>query len=247
MKNKRLEFNFQRLWNSEYSLIVERIIEMVKRHNPESLQLKRPYEALAAYKDDLAKIEKQVKVSGFTAELSELDNLRDRITSYLFTQIQSLKRLEIAPYSENAKILEQFFTSYGYNRNLIRENYTSQTDNTKKMLGAIAKDTAVQNAFDALHLTDLLTRLDKANTDFDTLFRTRNTELSQVPDVNIKNIRTEVDQALAKLFTAIEFCKEEYPDKDYLPLINELTELLNYHKAQIKARKGKKNNENKSQ
>ena len=97
-----------------------------------------------------------------------------------------------------------------------------------------------------MHLTDLLTRLKTANTDFETLFLNRTQELSQIPNVDVKAIRTQVDSALNRLFVSIEFNKDENSDKDYSPLINELTELLEQQKTQIKIRQGKKNADKKT-
>ena len=240
MKTKKLVLTFSKLWNSEYPLVVEHILQIVEKHNPEALNLKKAYDRLAAFKDDLAKLERQAKASGITNEITEKDALRDHITRAIFNQVDTFKRLSVDPYTEQAKLIQKYFISYGYDRNLMNQNYTSQTEDTKQFIAGIEKDSKLVAAFAALHLDDLLARLKTANADFEQLFLSRTSELSQLPDVDVKNIRTRVDEAINKLFISIEFNKEENEDKDYKPLISELSELLDYHKAQIKTRKTKK-------
>lgn len=246
MKSKKLVFTFSKLWNSEYPLVVERIIKIVEKHNPEALQLKKAFDRLVAFQGDLEKLEKQAKASGITNEISDKDSLRDRLTRAIFNQVSTFKMLSVDPYTENAKLIAKYFDNYGYDRKIINENYTSQTENTSQFIAGIEKDTNLKTAFDNLHLTDLLTRLKTANTDFETLFLSRTQELSQIPNVDVKAIRTQVDSALNRLFVSIEFNKDENPDKDYSPLINELTELLEQQKTQIKIRQGKKNADQKT-
>ena len=72
------------------------------------------------------------------------------------------------------------------------------------------------------------------------MFRSRTEEIASRPNVDVKALRTKIDDAANKLFAAIEFSITEYEDRDYTPMVSQLTELLNYHKAQIKARGKKK-------
>ena len=46
MKKTKLKFTFTRLWNTEYPLFIERIVEIVSKNNPEHLGLKKAYELM---------------------------------------------------------------------------------------------------------------------------------------------------------------------------------------------------------
>ncbi len=238
MKTSKLTFSFSQLWNSEYSLFIERILDIVSKHNPQELALDRAYERVNALRPELEKIKVQVKTSGITNAITEADELRDRITRVFFNLVQSFNQLKINPYTENAKILHLCLSKY--TKDIIKENYTSQTEKTKQLIAEMEASNDIKKALSNLHLTDLLSRLKKANEDFETLFRTRTSEIANMPEIDTKTVRQQIDKEVNKLFVAIDFCSNEYEDKNYTPLINELSELLNYHKSQIKARKNKK-------
>lgn len=237
MKKKALSFNFPRLWNSEYPLVIERILDIVKRYNPEELYLKKAYDRLESYQEDLSKIKIQGKTSTITETITQIDDLRSRLTKCIFNLVDNYKKLGIEPYTSNAKILDLWLSKYG--KGIIRDNYTSQTEKTNQLLSDKQKNIKITDALENLHLLDLVKKLEKANTDFEELFRNRTAEIAKNPSIDVKSIRAKIDDATNKLFTAIIFCKTEHEDKNYTPLINELTELLSYHRNQIKTRTNK--------
>ncbi len=238
MKNSKLTFSFSQLWNSEYSLVIERILDIVAKHNPQDLALDRAYERVNVLRPELEKIQIQAKTSGITDTIISADDLRNKITRAVFNLVQAYNQLGFNPYAENAKILHLWLSKY--TKSILKENYTSQTEKTNQLIAEMEASEAIKKALSELHLTDLLSRLKKANEDFENLFRTRTSTIASIPTVDTKSIRQQIDKEVNKLFVAIDFCSNEYEDKNYTPLINELSELLNYHKSQIKARKNKK-------
>lgn len=238
MKNSKLTFSFSQLWNSEYSLVIERILDIVAKHNPQDLALDRAYERVNVLRPELEKIQIQAKTSGITDTIISADDLRNKITRAVFNLVQAYNQLGFNPYAENAKILHLWLSKY--TKSILKENYTSQTEKTNQLIAEMEASEAIKKALSELHLTDLLSRLKKANEDFENLFRTRTSTIASIPTVDTKAIRQQIDKEVNKLFVAIDFCSNEYEDKNYTPLINELSELLNYHKSQIKARKNKK-------
>ncbi len=238
MKNSKLTFSFSQLWNSEYSLVIERILDIVAKHNPQDLALDRAYERVNVLRPELEKIQIQAKTSGITDTIISADDLRNKITRAVFNLVQAYNQLGFNPYAENAKILHLWLSKY--TKSILKENYTSQTEKTNQLIAEMEASEAIKKALSELHLTDLLSRLKKANEDFENLFRTRTSTIASIPTVDTKSIRQQIDKEVNKLFVAINFCSNEYEDKNYTPLINELSELLNYHKSQIKARKNKK-------
>ncbi|MDO4783421.1 MAG: DUF6261 family protein [Capnocytophaga felis] len=238
MKTTKLTFSFSQLRNSEYPLVVKRILEIVSKHNVEELFLKKAYDRLAGLSSEVEKIQIQEKASGITDELANANKLRDKITTAVFNLVQNYKQLGIAEYSDKAKVLHLWLSKYG--KKITKENYTSQTEKTNQLIAEMEGSEAIKNALSQLHLTDLLLRLKKTNEEFEKLFRSRTSEVASIPEIDVKAIRKNIDKELNKLFVAIDFCANEYEDKDYKPLISELQELLNYHKTQIKARRNKK-------
>lgn len=234
MKKETLKFSFTRLWNSEYPLMMERIVEIVNKHNPAHLHLDKTYQRLAALRPHWEQIQVQAKSSGITNQITEADDLRDRLTTFIFKQVKQYKTLGIEPYLTHAKMLDIWVKKYSLG--LVTENYTSQTEKTMHLVQEAETNTDLKVGIHALGLEPFIIKLKETNTQFEQLFRNRTEEIAKIPSIDIRAIRKTTDDAVNKLFMAILFCKEEYEDLDYQPLINELQELLNYHKTQIKTR-----------
>lgn len=234
MKKETLKFSFTRLWNSEYPLMMERIVEIVNKHNPAHLHLDKAYQRLATLRPHWEQIQVQAKSSGITNQITETDDLRDRLTTFIFKQVKQYKTLGIEPHLTHAKMLDVWVKKYSLG--LVTENYTSQTEKTQQLLNEAENTPEIRNNLEALGLMPFIIKLKEANTQFEQLFRNRTEEIAKTSSIDIKTIRKNTDEAVNKLFMAILFCKEEYEHLDYNPLINELQELLNYHKTQIKTR-----------
>ena len=238
MKKSKLSFYFSKLWNTEYPLFIERIVEIVSKNNPDHLGLKKAYDRLNALVPELKNIQTYARTSTITDSLTAVDKKRDHLMRGLIKIVAGYKFLELHHYSDSAKTLYLSLSKYG--KNFSRENYTSQTEKTKQFLEETNKNAEVANAITNLNLSHIVTELKNANEEFERLFRSRTEEISSRPNVDVKALRAKIDDAANKLFAAIEFSITEYEDRDYTPLVSQLTELLTYHKAQIKARGKKK-------
>ena len=238
MKKSKLSFYFSKLWNTEYPLFIERIVEIVSKNNPDHLGLKKAYDRMNALVPELKNIQTYARTSTITDSLTAVDKKRDHLMRGLIKIVAGYKFLELHHYSDSAKTLYLSLSKYG--KNFSRENYTSQTEKTKQFLEETNKNPEVSNAITNLNLSHIVTELKSANEEFERLFRSRTEEISSRPNVDVKALRAKIDDAANKLFAAIEFSITEYEDRDYTPLVSQLTELLNYHKAQIKARGKKK-------
>jgi len=112
-----IKVRFQGLWNSEYPLVVNRLIDIVERYNPHSIHLGVSFDRLAAFRTALSKIDVQERADSESAALSELDQQRDtplvngvnRLNAYYKQQLAARatrrkakqaveKEKEIAPY-----------------------------------------------------------------------------------------------------------------------------------------------------
>ena len=102
MKRSTLSFPFIQLRNSEYPLVVERIIEIVKKHNLEELHLQKSFDRLAAFEEDLKKREVQSNNTAATDEITEKDDLRDKLTRAIFTIANAYKNSGVEPQVSNA-------------------------------------------------------------------------------------------------------------------------------------------------
>ena len=73
MKKTKLKFTFTRLWNTEYPLFIERIVEIVSKNNPEHLGLKKAYDRLNALIPELKNLQTYARASSITDSITAVD------------------------------------------------------------------------------------------------------------------------------------------------------------------------------
>ena len=116
-----------------------------------------------------------------------------------------------------------------------------QTERTDKMLADFDAKADVTAAAEGLNLKILFEQLRAVNTNFARLFLQRTREDAAIEKVDVRAIRLETDDALLAFFHAFEFCSSEYDDLDYTTPANELNNLIDYYKTQLKARNTRRN------
>ena len=135
--------------------------------------------------------------------------------------------------------MNRFLDIHG--RDIDSANYSSETNRMNDLLADYDGKPEVQAAAVALNLKMLFDQLRMVNTQFATLFLQRNAENAAVEVVDSQAIRTETDKVLTAFFDAFEFCSSEYEELDYATPANEMNDLTNYYKTQLKARSTRRN------
>ena len=157
MKKTKLKFTFTRLWNTEYPLFIERIVEIVSKNNPEHLGLKKAYDRLNALVPELKNIQTYARTSTITDSLTAVDKKRDNLIGGLTKIVAGYKLIDLPHYSDSAKALHLSLSKYS--KGFSKENYTSQTEKTKQFLEETNKNPEVSNAITNLNLSNIVTEL----------------------------------------------------------------------------------------
>ncbi len=123
--NSIVRFRLSGLWNSEYPLVVNRIIDIAGKHNPEMLHLSRSYNQLAAFKPQLAKIEAQERSDRDSARLSELDQERDTLFNVIREVTKCFNRISLPPFNASAAEIMIILKKHG--NAMTAANYTAET------------------------------------------------------------------------------------------------------------------------
>ena len=241
-----VKFKFPELWNSEYPLVVSRIIDIVGAHNPHAIHLGLSYERLEAFRPQLVKVEVQEHADRDSAKLSELDHQRDTLFNVIYTVAKSFNRTPMPDVSQHAARVMTVLKKHG--SNIPVTNYTAETKRIYDLTADFYAQPDVMASLAALSLKPLFERMDELNKEFDLLFMQRNLRQSEIEKIDIRAIRGECDKAITMLWNAIEFCCSEYGENDYLHLINTINNLNSYYKHHLAARaarrKAKQNVEN---
>lgn len=229
-----IKFKFPGLWNSEYPLVVSRIIDIVATYKPKELNLGNSFDRLAAFRPQLDKIEVQEKFDKDSVALSELDQQRDTLFNVIHAVAKAFARTPIAEISKQASSIMTVLKKHG--NDIASANYTAETERLNDLIADVKEQSEVLKSLESLSLLPLFEQMGKFNTEFDKLFMQRNRQQAETERIDVRAIRNECDKAVTLLWNAIEFCCNEYGEEKYLPLIKEINNFNSYYRQQLAAR-----------
>ncbi|MDR1182789.1 MAG: DUF6261 family protein [Bacteroidales bacterium] len=233
-----VRFKFPGLWNSEYPLVVERIIDILEAHEPHNLHFGQSFERLAAFRPLLAKIETQENFDQDSALLSELDQQRDTFFNIIHAVSKAFQRTPISEISNHAHRIMTMIKKHG--KDIASANYTAETKRLYDLVADVKAQPDIMESLEALSLTPLFVRMDEVNKEFDRLFMQRSQRQAETEKINIHATRLECDKAITTLWYVIESCCCEYGEQNYLPLISAINNLNTYYKQQLAARSARR-------
>jgi hypothetical protein len=229
-----IKFRYSGLWNSEYPLVVNRLIDIVERHSPHTIRLGVSFDRLAAFRTPLSKIELQERADRDSALLSELDQKRDTFYNVIYAVAKAFQRTPIDEVSNHAHRIVTLYKKHG--TAMASANYTAQTKRLYDMTADVAAQPEVMSSLEKLALKPLFEQMEKDNQEFDALFMRRNYRQAETERIDVRAIRNECDKAISLLWNAIEHNIAEQGEKDYIPLVNGINTLNAYYKQQLAAR-----------
>jgi len=222
------------LWNNEYPLVINRIIDIVEAHNPHAIHLGLSFDKIAAYRPLLVKIEVQERADRDSETLRELDTQRDMLYNVIYTVTKAFKRAPITDVSQNAAQIMAFLKKHG--SNIPVSNYTAETKRLYDLAADAHSQPEIMASLRILSLKPLFERMCEINKEFDLLFMQRIHRKAENVKFDIRSVRTECDKDVAAFWRAVEFCCKEYGEEIYLPMIKEINTLNSYYKQQLAAR-----------
>ncbi len=232
-----IKLHFPQLWNSEYPLVVNRLIEILGSYKLDELHLQGSFDRLMAFQPQLAKIEVQERADRNSALLSEHDQQRD--TCYA-TICNVAKAFRNTPnLSSDAEKLQSLIKKHG--SDIPTANYTAETERMFDFVADVERQPELLAALKSLSLQSVFEQMKAANTEFDKLFMQRNKEQAEAEKIDVRTIRSACDKSITALWTAIEFCIAEYGAEPYAPLVNAINRFNAYYKQQLAARATRRN------
>ncbi len=245
MNVKVTRFKISNLRNMEYVLVVLRIIEIVERHVPDALHLRKSLNRLKAFVPELQRIEAMMRKWRKSRELDECEHLRDDMVDTLIRTERNYAKVSVPETNAASKMLTALFDKH--KRDIATDTDTAETQRIYKLVEDVERDAAMLDALTLLALMPFFNMMKEANRQFDELWKERNRELGEENRANAKAIRAGCDKALTALANAIEHCSGEYDDLDYQPLAKELNRQSDFYKQQLKARATRRKNGEKTE
>lgn len=177
----------------------------------------------------------QIRKSGFTDSITDLDNIRDNyhrgITRCIAAYIYHFDPAHV----EAAKRLKRITDHYG---NLRERPYNEETAAITNLVQDLRK---LDGDMQLIHVADWVDKLDEANLNFDTVMNDRYSETAILQQITkVRNIRTEMEATYRKIVTVIEAFAVAMPEGSvYEKFIGEWNVRVEYYKRTIDQRKGK--------
>jgi hypothetical protein len=234
MSTKINRLDLTKLWNSEYTIFVSQLINIITKYQPKNLHLSKAFNKVAAFAPELAKIKAQELSNAISALLLQLDSERDILFKAILAQIKALGKVNLPSIAPHVLVLKNFMNIHG--DDIADAPYNAETKRLNDLLVDYNAKADVKLAAETLNMKILFEQLGTVNATFARQFLQRTEETSAIEKVETRTIRTELDKALKEFFDSFEFCSREYSELDYTTPANELNELTNYYKTQVKAR-----------
>lgn len=243
---KLIRFKLPALWNSEYPLVVKRIISTARLYNLEDLRLLPVYNRLKAFETQLEKIELQERSGGIeSSNLSETDEHRDTHFNIICNVSKAFNRTTIGDIRAAANLIQKAVRKHG--TDIAKANYTSATQRFYELIADMEGQPEMVKALEKLSLMPIFQQLKEGNQRFETLFMQRIREQAEVEKINIRAIRNDCDKAITLFSNAIEYNIAEYGEAEYIPLVTALNILNSYYKDQLAIRSARRKERDKEE
>lgn len=230
-----IPFFMRDLQNDEHHKFHFDIKKLVDEQTADKLKINPLF---ASYLTALAGEDAAIKVeqgSIITKTITESDEYRDFLERgfYKFTESQTMS-FDPAVRTAAEHILRKL-DQYGDLRYL---PYQKETDNittrNAELFSNYAADLATAEA------TERLTKIDEANNEFDSHFGNRANETAARISSNVRNARILVDPAYQAIVNQINALVLVEGEANYAEFIDRVNYYINYYKAGIAARRGRK-------
>jgi len=229
-----VRFRVQGLWNSEYPLVVFRLLDIVERHNPHAIHLGFAYDRLMAFRPQLESITVQERADRESAQLSELDQQRDTLFNVIYQAAKAFQRAPIGEVSDNAHLVVSTFKKHG--KNIPASNYTAETKRLFDLEADVSAQPEIKAALEKLALLPVFEQMCQANKEFEALFMERKIRRGEDPRIDTRNVRLECDKAITFLWNTIEMCIVQHGAEQYETLVGTINALNSYYKTKLTAR-----------
>lgn len=233
--------NLSRMRNAEHFEFYTEVRDIIAKATPAALGITKYFDSFSQLlqKEDECLI--IIRKSEFTDLLAELDKQRDEYFTGIANVIKAYTLHYNPEITEAANRLSIVFNTYG---NLA---YLPVTEETSKLYNLIVDlegkyDTDVET----LNIADWVRELKKKNVKYDELVKSRyeeKTEQNEKTNVNMKEIRSQLDEVYRKITQTIEVLSElsDTAEKTnlYKNFVTNLNVIIHDYKTRLAQREGR--------
>ncbi len=230
------EIPLSMLLKMETKNLVNKVVSIFEKHNPEELRLQDFQAILQAQK---AKVKLLIEPYGkhqLTEVLARLHEKRLDYASLIVMKRNALLKVDNKETQELAQTTQwlsnQFLTKLGRkSRNEVTVMLEVFFSNLK-----MDENAEVLEAFVKLGLDDYLNDLEKTNNEFQKLRSKRSLDIKNRPPIGDVLIEREAQRILRLFFSHVNTYQQTFKDIDYSSFINDLNVILTEHSKTIRTR-----------
>ena len=214
------KISFSRLLKLELPVLARGVIEIVDKHDPETLKIKELFDKLVEQKTQIKKLEVAYGPHPLTEELNDLRNMRLAFAVGIVSQMRTIKNGKVEGMQAALKIAQP--VAHRYLHKISRHNNKVVLEKITQFFDSIEEDAALESAFDTLNLTTYLDEMQSVHSTLMEQFGMKRSSISERPDVKTATLVKSITTALKNIFADIELSQIKNQDLDYTPLIDEL-------------------------
>ncbi len=233
MKNTVL-FNSGQIRTKEVPGLVNSLLEIVERHDPEAAGVKAFYELLKEQQPQLELLTNP-RIRHPLSELLKSERTRaNELCAAIITQVNAAKKGKLTTLSSALLVIEPIVQKY------LTKNYKSSQREFDKQLNSfllsIASTESVRNAAKAIGIDVYCTELSAVKVRIDENNVKRSVDYLAQRSIKELKVREAVNQAITNLLRAIELAKVSTKTYNFGPLVTELNLLFTSYRALVRSR-----------
>ncbi len=241
MKTKIARPHYANLHNNEYPLAAERTISIAEKYDMQGMKLGRSFGILSSFRPRLQAMKVYIRKNKKIEAAGLLDSERDTLVKAFRGVVKAQVDVELPQVKPYCALLNELLDNHK-TQTIAGDGLSTETERLNNLEKDIVAGQEIQAAITALNLQDIVARMFDANREYEALFREIIADKSVTEHIDIPVLRRECNKALGQFFDAIQYCAFEHEDIDYTGLVNEINQLNNYYRTQLKARATRRKN-----
>lgn len=232
--NKIKSIKLERLYKLELPTLAEKVMELVEKHDPETLKITEANDLLIQQQSHIDILKMEYGAHELTEKVNTLRVQRAAYAAVISLHTRALNRIGNEGEDDGVRLAR--LTVDFYLTNLRRYNEQVTHVKLSEFFRKIEENEALETTFSTLGLTLYLNELRSVHSRIDKLLKNRKASIAARPKIRVAPIAKSVRTALRNLFSHINFAQTQNIDIDYLGLIADINEQISDYTRLISMR-----------
>ena len=224
MNKKIKKIRFSSLWKVELPELADRLITIVEKHDPETLEIKATFDLLVGQKPQINLLEVPFGPHPITKKLKRLRKQRKAFASGINNRLKTIEKGGKTNAIEHLEVLQP--VAIRFLSELSRANNKVTSQRVTQFLEQILMRPELSDATEALEMSSDIQDLQVVHANLGDEYDKRTQSNSVRPKGMTSTYVNSVITAINNMFKDIELAQVKNPALDYNPLVDELNEEL---------------------